>query len=134
MQVNALDDPALKIDEGDVMAGRMLSVACMSCHGAGFRGAGSPGPDLRESAIALDLESFRQVVRSGIPERGMPPYQWLSDDQVRQLHAYIRARAREVLGKRPPYDPKAAAPMLKAMQDAAAAKQGAAEKKPAGGL
>ena len=44
-------------------------------------------------------------VREGRMEKGMPQYQWLTPDQIRQLHAYIRARAREVLGKRPPYDP-----------------------------
>ena len=105
MKVAALDDPELAIDEADVAAGRGLSIACMSCHGAGFKGAGAPAPDLRESAIALRLDTFTQMVREGRMEKGMPQYQWLTPDQIRQLHAYIRARAREVLGKRPPYDP-----------------------------
>ena len=108
MKVYALDDPELIIDEADVAAGRALSIACMSCHGAGFRGAGSPGPDLRESAISLRLDTFTQMLRDGWMEGGMPQYKWLSEDQIRQLHAYIRARAREVLGKRAPYDPKQA--------------------------
>ena len=115
MKVAALDDPELKLDEGDVMAGRMMSLACMSCHGAGMEGAGSPGPDLRESAIALRLDTFTQYVKMGNPAKGMPAQTRFTDDQLRQLHAYIRARAREVLGLRPPHDPaKAAAAMAAA--------------------
>jgi quinohemoprotein ethanol dehydrogenase len=30
----------------------------------------------------------------------VPRFQQLTDDQIRQLHAYIRAKAREVLDKR----------------------------------
>src|SRR5690606_20274677 len=37
MTVHALDDPELAISEADVAAGKQLSLACMSCHGAGFR-------------------------------------------------------------------------------------------------
>jgi quinohemoprotein ethanol dehydrogenase len=102
MTVHALDDPALKIDPTDVAAGHALSIACAACHGAGFRGAGAPGPDLRESAVALQLNVFAQLVRQGRMARGMPSFTWLSDDQIRQLHAYIRARARESLGKSGP--------------------------------
>jgi quinohemoprotein ethanol dehydrogenase len=45
----------------------------------------------------------------------MPQYPWLTDDQIRQLHAYLRARAREALGLRAPYDPAkaSAAPAAK---------------------
>lgn len=32
----------------------------------------------------------------------MPRFEMLSDTEIRQLHAYIRARAREALGKRAP--------------------------------
>jgi quinohemoprotein ethanol dehydrogenase len=105
MKVYALDDEELELDEADVLAGKDLSIACMSCHGAGFRGAGSPGPDLRESAVALRLDTFTRMLRDGRMEKGMPQYAWMTGDQIRQLHAYIRARAREALGKREPYDP-----------------------------
>jgi quinohemoprotein ethanol dehydrogenase len=108
MKVHALDDPALVLGEADVAAGRAFHIVCAACHGAGFRGAGAPGPDLRESAIALRADTFAQYVRTGRPEKGMPPFDWLSEDQMRQLHAYIRARAREALGKREPYVPKPA--------------------------
>jgi quinohemoprotein ethanol dehydrogenase len=108
MKVEVLDDPELVLSEADVQAGKQMSIACMSCHGAGFKGAGSPGPDLRESAIALRLDTFTQMLRTGRMEKGMPMYEWLSEDQIRQLHAYIRARARESLGLRKPGQPVAA--------------------------
>ena len=57
--------------------------------------------DLRESAIALKIDSFTTLLKSGaLLDQGMPRFQQLTDDQIRQLHAYIRAKAREVLSKR----------------------------------
>ncbi|MGE3692170.1 MAG: PQQ-binding-like beta-propeller repeat protein, partial [Novosphingobium sp.] len=101
MKVHALDDPALVLNEADVQAGRALSVQCAACHGVGLQSTGTPGPDLRESNIALDLAAMSQVLKQGLlMERGMPRFQNLTDEQIRQLHAYIRARAREALGKR----------------------------------
>lgn len=100
--VHALDDPALKLSESDVAAGRALSVQCAACHGVGFQSTGTPAPDLRESAIALNFDSFSTVLKSGaLLEQGMPRFQNLTDDQIRALYAYIRAKAREVLGTRP---------------------------------
>ncbi|MCB2074602.1 MAG: PQQ-dependent dehydrogenase, methanol/ethanol family [Novosphingobium sp.] len=101
MKIDAVDDPELVLDEADIAAGRMLSVRCAACHGVGFYSPGTPGPDLRESQLAVSLEDFSQVLKSGaLLERGMPKFDMLSDDEIRQLHAYLRARAREALGKR----------------------------------
>ncbi|MFT4025610.1 MAG: PQQ-dependent dehydrogenase, methanol/ethanol family [Novosphingobium sp.] len=102
MKVAALDDPALVIDEADVQAGRANSVQCAACHGIGFHATGTPGPDLRESAIALRLDTFSQFVKGGKMAAGMPSFPTLTDEQLRQLHAYIRAQSREVLGLRKP--------------------------------
>jgi len=97
-KINALDDPKLVLDDADVAAGRMLSVRCAACHGVGFHATGTPGPDLRESAIALELESLSELLKSGaMLESGMPRFEMLSDDEIRQLHAYIRKRARDAL-------------------------------------
>jgi quinohemoprotein ethanol dehydrogenase len=99
--VHALDDPTLKLNEADVSAGRALSVQCAACHGVGLQSTGTPGPDLRESAIALKLDTFSTLLKSGaLLEQGMPRFQQLTDDQIRQLYAYVRAKARETLGKR----------------------------------
>lgn len=103
MKVHALDDPKLVLNEADVAAGRALSVQCAACHGVGFHSAGAPGPDLRESALALDLASLSTLLKQRpLLERGMPRFEYLTDAQIRQLHAYIRARAREALGTRKP--------------------------------
>ncbi|CAN7268965.1 PQQ-dependent dehydrogenase, methanol/ethanol family [Phenylobacterium sp. LjRoot225] len=102
MAVHAVDDPSIQIDEADVTAGRALSVACIACHGIGLKAAGSPAPDLRESQIALTQDGLATVLKEGaLAERGMPQFDF-TDAQVRQLHAYIRATAREALGTRKP--------------------------------
>jgi len=112
LKIAALDDPALKLDKADVDAGRGLSVRCAACHGVGFHATGTPGPDLRESAIALRLDTFSALLKQGTAmERGMPSFAMLKDQEIRQLHAYIRSRARVALGKemeddRPPPRPK----------------------------
>jgi quinohemoprotein ethanol dehydrogenase len=104
-KVHALDDEKLVLNEADVKAGWALSVQCAACHGVGMQSAGTPGPDLRESGIALNLADLSAVLKQGLLlERGMPRFENLTDEQVRQLHAYIRARAREALGKRKPGD------------------------------
>lgn len=101
LKVAALDDPDLVLNEADVAAGRALSVRCAACHGVGFHSAGTPGPDLRESAMALNVDAFGALLKSGaLIERGMPRFEMLTDDEIRQLHAYIRSRARVALGKR----------------------------------
>jgi quinohemoprotein ethanol dehydrogenase len=111
--VHALDDPALALNEADVATGRALFLQCAACHGAGVHATGTPGPDLRESGIALDLASFRELLKSGaLMERGMPRFEYLTDDQTRQIHAYIRAKARESLGLRKPTDPNPTKPPL----------------------
>ncbi|CAN7258700.1 PQQ-dependent dehydrogenase, methanol/ethanol family [Phenylobacterium sp. LjRoot219] len=100
MQVHAVDDPSIQIDEKDVAVGRQLSIACIACHGVGLKAAGSPAPDLRESQIALSQDGLKEVLKGGaLAERGMPQFDF-TDGQIRQLHAYIRATAREALGTR----------------------------------
>ena len=101
--VNAVDDPSLMLDEKVVAEGRALSVMCIACHGADLVGAGSPGPDLRESRLALSAESLWSVLHDGsLAPRGMPAFPMLSRAQVNSLQAAIRAAARESLGTRNP--------------------------------
>jgi quinohemoprotein ethanol dehydrogenase len=57
------------------------------------------------------------MLSEGRMEKGMPQYKWLSEDQIRQLHAYLRARAREALGKREPYDPAKAKNLAETASD-----------------
>ena len=101
MKVHAVDDPAYVINEADVVAGKQLAVSCAACHGIALQATGTPGPDLRESAIALQLDSLTQLLKTGpLMDRGMPKFDKLTDVQIRQIHAYIRAKAREQLGLR----------------------------------
>jgi quinohemoprotein ethanol dehydrogenase len=103
MTVHALDDPALTINAADVKAGQQRWVQCAACHGVGLHATGTPGPDLRESAIALRLDTFTQLVNSGRMEQGMPSFMGMFDDTaLRQLHAYIRSGARDALGIKTP--------------------------------
>ena len=96
-----VDDPALVLDEKAVATGRSLAIMCIACHGQDMVGAGSPGPDLRESRLALSAESFWSVVHDGtLASRGMPAFPMLNREQVDSLHAYVRAAAREALGTR----------------------------------
>lgn len=74
---------------------------------------GTPGPDLRESAIALSLDSLSELLKSGaLMERGMPRFEALTDEQIRALYAYIRAKAREALGTRGNTDAQSPMPRL----------------------
>ncbi|MDG2003717.1 MAG: PQQ-dependent dehydrogenase, methanol/ethanol family [Novosphingobium sp.] len=103
MKVDAIDDPALKLDEADVKAGARRYLPCSVCHGPKLRSPGAPAPDLRESAIALREADLWAVVHDGaLKARGMPQFEELTRKQVRQIHAYIRAGARESLGLRKP--------------------------------
>lgn len=96
LKVDTVDDPSLVIDEEAAQAGRDLFLQCALCHGRDVISAGSPAPDLRESALAMDPQGFREVVKGGaLIQRGMPRYDFLSDRQVQQLYHYVRREARK---------------------------------------
>ena len=55
---------------------------------------------LRESALAMDSQAFRKVVHDGeLIARGMPRYDFLSEEQVTQLYHYVRQEARRAKAK-----------------------------------
>jgi quinohemoprotein ethanol dehydrogenase len=111
--IKAVDDPTIAIDEADIAPGRFIfTMRCAMCHGLDAVSAGAPGPDLRESALAVNRDAFRQVVFDGASlPRGMPRFEMLSEEELRQLYAYVRSTAREALGTRKPSVAPAAAPM-----------------------
>ncbi len=97
LTVHPVDNPAFKIDPADVAAGHDLIMACAPCHGRNLVSAGGPAPDLRESQIALDPDSFSSVVHDGaLMQNGMPRFPF-TKPQLTQIYAYIRSRARETL-------------------------------------
>jgi quinohemoprotein ethanol dehydrogenase len=98
-----LDEKTLVIEEEAEARGAILysKKMCLMCHGRGTRSVGAQGPDLRRSAIALSPATLGEFLRSGASaEYGMPAYPELSDDEVNSLYIFIRAGAREALGKR----------------------------------
>jgi quinohemoprotein ethanol dehydrogenase len=108
--VRPLDDPKVKLDPADVAAGYALSLPCAVCHGRNLVATGGPAPDLRESQIALDPDSFYSVVHEGaLMQNGMPRFAF-TRPQVMQLWAYVRSRARETLAEQKAPNAAAAEP------------------------
>jgi len=71
--------------------------SCAFCHGPDATGA--RGPDLiRSKLVADDVKGnlVGQVIRSGRPDKGMPPLP-LNEDQIQAIAAFLRARAQESL-------------------------------------
>jgi quinohemoprotein ethanol dehydrogenase len=90
------DDPKLVIDDAAATQGAKIFNMrfCITCHGIGAYSNGAPGPDLRESDIALNYETFAEFIRSGAAaDRAMPKFE-ISDDDARALFMFIRSSAR----------------------------------------
>jgi PQQ-dependent dehydrogenase (methanol/ethanol family) len=87
-----------------VDAGRTVyDQTCVSCHGPA--GQGDRGPALNTGTFArggTDTDLAR-TIRDGVPGTQMPPFRALTEDQVRQLVAYIRSLDR---GRRVPTPPQ----------------------------
>lgn len=83
-------------DAADIAGGRTLYGAlCVTCHG--FDGAGAMGPPINRARLLLapDDAALRRIIADGIPDRGMPRVRRTSDDEQRQLVAYIRSLGRQ---------------------------------------
>ena len=67
---------------------------CADCHG--FEGKGGRAPSLNRPTLtrAQDDDSLRAIIRDGIPERGMPRVRRTTDNEQRQLIAYVRSLSR----------------------------------------
>jgi quinohemoprotein ethanol dehydrogenase len=99
LKVHAVDNPTIKLEDAAIVQGHALSIACFACHGPAFNGTGSPGPDLRESKLALSEDAVWSVLHDGaLMQRGMPRFDMFTRDHVHELYMYIRAAAREALG------------------------------------
>jgi quinohemoprotein ethanol dehydrogenase len=108
-RVHALDNPAFRVDEARVTRGAAIyAVNCALCHGVNLASPGNPGPDLREAQIPLSLDAMKSVLSAGaLSSSGMPRYGNLTEGQIIDLQHYIRAAAREALGKRSANAPEA---------------------------
>ena len=94
LSVKALDDPSLQLNQADVEAGHALFMQCAICHGLNLNSTGSPGPDLRESAIALRLDTLSALLQQGtLLSGGMPRFETLNQEQVRHTDAQHSGRS-----------------------------------------
>jgi len=78
----------------DLQKGKQLFEGlCADCHG--FEGTGGRGPNLNRTLTrAQDDNSLRAIIRDGLPDRGMPRVRRTTDNEQRQLRAYVRSLAR----------------------------------------
>lgn len=90
----SLKSENFKVDSRLVERGAGLFVnACMGCHGVGAVASGG-APDLRESPLPLDADSFEAVVRKGaLLSRGMPKFAEMNDEELDAIRHYIRQAA-----------------------------------------
>jgi len=91
-----LDAPDFKLDEKLIARGAgEYGGNCGGCHGGGAIAMGM-APDLRASALPLNLDLFRSVVKQGSKiDRAMPAFPDLNDDQLMALMHFIRKRAND---------------------------------------
>jgi putative heme-binding domain-containing protein len=76
-----------------VDAGRQaFSSICASCHGLDARG-GERGPDIatRPEVVRLSDDDLLKVLRTGIPEKGMPAFAALGPAKLSSLLRYLRS-------------------------------------------
>jgi mono/diheme cytochrome c family protein len=104
VQAVAAAAPQLGGEPGSVPGSRLFAAACASCHAATapmMHLAGRPGLGKSSAVLGAKPTNFIQTVLNGIPREGasqvyMPPFaDTLSDEQVAQLAAYVRAAARQ---------------------------------------
>lgn len=98
---SALAEPASAAQASpDLQEGRALfNGLCVTCHG--FEGSGGEGPPLNRARLraAPDEKALRIVISEGIPDRGMPRVRRVTDNELRQLVAYVQSLGRTT---RPP--------------------------------
>jgi quinohemoprotein ethanol dehydrogenase len=94
-----VDNPTLAIDSKLAADGeKVYNSSCFLCHGAHLESTGSIAPDLRESRLAMNQDSFTAVVHEGaLAGAGMPKYADLTEGDLNALYMYIRRTARDSL-------------------------------------
>lgn len=76
----------------DAQAGKELyNGLCVTCHG--FEGAGQMAPPLNRPTLRLAPTdaALRQIISDGIPNSGMPRVRRTTENELRQLVAYVRS-------------------------------------------
>src|SRR5579871_1156946 len=76
----------------DLERGKQLFLGmCSRCHG--LTGAGGEGPNLNRPVLAdaPDDKALREVIRDGIPERGMPRIRRFTDSELNAMVVFVRS-------------------------------------------
>jgi cytochrome c oxidase cbb3-type subunit 3 len=84
---------------------KIFGPTCGFCHGSDARGAS--GPDLLRSAVVLEDnkgELIGATVHSGRPDKGMPAFPSLSDEQIHDIAEYLHLQV-ELAANRGTYKP-----------------------------
>ena len=79
----------------DLEKGRQLFLAmCSRCHGV--QGGGGEGPNLNRPVLsqAPDDQALGEIIRNGIPERGMPRVRRFIDSELNDIVAFVRSLGR----------------------------------------
>ncbi len=87
--------PASAQSAGDIAQGKKLfDGMCARCHG--IDGSGDEGPSLNRPTLARAStdDALQEVIRDGIPDRGMPRVRRLTANELNQLVAYVRSLGR----------------------------------------
>src|SRR5262245_9546876 len=73
---------------------QLFNGMCARCHG--IDGTGDEGPALNRPALsrADTDDALREVIRDGIPDRGMPRVRRLTANELDRLVVYVRSLAR----------------------------------------
>jgi quinohemoprotein ethanol dehydrogenase len=87
----AMSCPSFKVDPVRAAKGATIYSACYLCHG------GSLAPELKASPIPCFYDAFEQTIHNGRPALRMPPFKYLSDEQVTDLQHFIRSMAEDEL-------------------------------------
>jgi len=87
-----------KIDKEATERGRKIFVpTCGFCHGNDAHG--KSGPDLVRSPLVLHDDKgdvLGPMLRNGRPDRGMPPFPALTNEQIADLSMFLHSRAADV--------------------------------------
>lgn len=90
-----------QFDKAAVERGRSIFVpTCGFCHGNDAHG--KSGPDLVRSALVAHDDKgsvIGPVIHNGRPERGMPAFPALSNDQIADISTFLHSRAADVTNR-----------------------------------
>src|SRR4029079_16036627 len=92
---------ALAQNPADLQMGKQLFEGlCSDCYG--FEGTGARAPSLNRATLtrAQDDDSLLAIIRDGLPDRGMPRVRRTTDNEQRQLIAYVRSLGRAAPARR----------------------------------